>query len=413
MILSLRIAFKLHRGIKNNALISLVSVISILGIIVGITMSIVTLSTINGFKYELGHRILAVIPHGEIRPAEGVCIDWKVILPRIKGIKDIIYANPYINFSGIIECNYKWHLVSIRSVYIDQNFCATSDLYDFVDKNSWNFFCKKTKQIILGKGLADFLGVTIGDWVSIAIDNNFFSQDNRYLCKKIFLQVAGVLNLQSQLDCNLAVISFLEAESYCNELFNIIGVEIKVNNIFTVNSVVQKIRKVLKEKVYIYSWIDNYGYIYKDIYMVYIIIYIIMILIVGISVFNVIATLILSIKHKQHDIAIFSALGAKAFFIESVFFWYGLLIYIISSILGSVLSILLSLNLNNLVIFIEKFLNKKIFLSKIYFIDFLPSKLDIWDILLILVLTLLFGITTSYYTVSKTIKSINLCQILK
>ncbi|WP_159715402.1 lipoprotein-releasing ABC transporter permease subunit LolE [Blochmannia endosymbiont of Camponotus nipponensis] len=411
MILSLQIALKFHQSARNNTLISLVSLIAVVSIAIGITISIISLSAINGFKYELSNRILAVIPHGEIEPINTPFIGWKTVLAHIRKMPDIIYASPYINFYGVVEYYNKWHAVYIRSVDLTQN-VYENGLINFIEKDSWKYFCKNTKQIILGKGISDTLGVKVGDWVTILITKDFCASNKLLLSNKISLQVAGILNLNSQLDYNIAMISLSDAQCYCGRTSDISGIAIKTNDIFSVNKTIYKIAKKLNHQIYVRSWMDTYGYIYQDIQMVRIIIYLSIVLIIGISCFNVIATLILSIKDKNYDVAIIRALGAPNIFIQHVFFWYGLIIYVIASIVGTGFGIFIAFNLTNLVIICNDLLGNKIFPEGIYFINFLPVKLNKWDILLVLSITLLLGSLTSWCIALKT-RKIDLYKILK
>ncbi|AGC03673.1 Lipoprotein-releasing system transmembrane protein lolE [Candidatus Blochmanniella chromaiodes str. 640] len=411
MMLSLKIALKFHRGSSSNILMSLMSLISVIGITIGITISIIALSTMNGFKYELSNRILSVIPHGEIEPIRAPFINWQTVLECIRKIPDISYVNPYINFYGVVEYNNKWHVVYVRSVDLKEKVNENA-LMNFIEKDSWKYFCENVEKIILGKGISEDLGIKVGDWITVLTAHDFRSNNKLLSSKKIRLQVAGILNLNSQLDCNIAIMSLSDAQHYYDETSDVSGIAIKVNNIFSVNKTLYKIQRMLNHQVFARSWMDTYGYIYQDIQMVRIIIYLSMILIIGISCFNVVAALILSIKDKNYDIAIIRALGAKNILIQYIFFWYGLIIYIISSIIGTGLGIFIAFNLTSLITICNDLLESKILSEGTYFINFLPVKLNEWDILLVLSTTILLGSLTSWYAASK-IRQVNLSKILK
>ncbi|WHL24735.1 MAG: FtsX-like permease family protein, partial [Candidatus Blochmannia vicinus] len=368
----------------------------------------------NGFKYELSHRILSVVPHVEIKPVGASIIDWLTVLKRVRQMPEIIYANPCINFSGVIEFNNKWHVVYVRSVDLMKK-VDEETLSCFIEKDfSWKYFYENTKQIILGKGISDVLGIKVGDWITILIAHNF-RMDNKLLSsKKIRLQVSGILNLNSQLDCNIAVMSLLDIQQHLcpHNTSDISGIAIKINDIFVADRIAHKIEKIFNHQVYVKSWMDTYGYIYRDIQIVRVIVYLSMILMISISCFNVIAMLILSIKDKNYDIALIYALGGKNVLIRGIFFWYGLIIYIISGVIGTGLGVFTSFKLTNLITICNDLLGNKILSKGIYFINFLPIKLNGWDVLLVLGITLLLGVVTSWYTVLKT-KKIDLSKILK
>ncbi|URJ33059.1 ABC transporter permease [Candidatus Blochmannia vicinus] len=412
MILSLQIALKFHRGANNNILISLVSLIAIISITIGIAISIIALSAINGFKYELSHRILAIVPHVEIESVSESFIDWSEVSKCICQMPEIICVTPYINFSGVVEFNNKWHVVYVKSIDLMKNVDKNILSY-FIEKDfSWKYFYENTEQIILGKGISDALGIKVGDWITILIAHNFRIDNKLLSSKKIRLQVAGILNLSSQLDYNIAIMSLLDIQHLYDKKSDITGIAIKINDIFSANKIVHKIEKIINRQVYVRSWMDTYGYIYRDIQMVRVIVYLSMILMMSISCFNVIATLILSIKDKNYDIALICALGGQNILIRRIFFWYGLIIYIISGVIGTGLGVFVSFNLTSLITICNDFLGSKILSQGIYFINFLPVKLNGWDVLSVLGITLLLGIVTSWYTVLKTEK-FDLYKMLK
>lgn len=413
--LALEIAFKFHRSCGKNIFISLVSLISIIGITIGFAVTITALSVINGFENELDKRILSIIPHIEIIPINTPFSDWKIVLEKIQHIPNITHVNPYINFPGIIELNNKWHVLQIKSTNLIE-YCTTNHcdhkLTNFIEEKSWKYFCKRKNQIILGKGISNALNIKTGDWITILFVQNSTTSNKLLTPKKIKVQVSGILNLRSQLDENLAILSLSNAQAYCNNRSDIDGIEIMIQDVFYVDRIVKKIKQELHTNVCIRSWIDIYGYIYQDIQIVRLIIYLSVTLIIGISCFNVIAMLMLSIKNKCYDIAVLKAIGASNYFIQCIFIWYGLIIYVVSSILGSGLGMFIVINLKKIDIISIEFFGRKIFPKGIYFIDFIPVYFNKWHFFYVLSTVLLLGLLVSWFISFKT-KNIHLAQILK
>lgn len=416
MILSLRIALRFHQSFKRNTLISLISFISIIIIAIGISTAILVLSIINGFEFELNHRILSVVPHGEITKSANISfVNWNKVLNCIKKIPNIIYTNPYIRLSGVIEYNNQWHVVYIKSIDLSNNInIYNHTLINFIEKKSWKYFCEHKNQIILGEGVAIALNIREGDWITILFANNFHSEKGLLLLKKAYVQVSGILKLHSQLDNNLAIISFSDVQKYSNNKLDIDGIEFSVNNAFDIGRIIEIIKCKIRENenIQVHSWMDIYGYIYRDIQIVRIIIYLSMILIMAISCFSVITTLFLSIKNKNYDIAILRVLGARDMLIQSIFLWYGFFIYCIASILGSSIGIYISMNLKNISTRLIRFFEINISPREIYFIDFIPVQLKSIDVFIILGIVLLLGLLINWISLWKT-KKINLSRILK
>lgn len=389
------------------------SIIAVVSLIISIATAIIALSITRGFEYELNKRILSIIPHAEIVSIDAPFFDWKFILNKIKKIPGIINASPYINFPGIIEFKNKWHWVYIKSINLIEpesvrNICITN----FIEKESWKCFCKHKNQIVLGKNISDSLNIKTGDWINILFVRDFTVTHKLSFFKKVQVQVSGILNLHSQFDENLAIISLSDARNYCNNKVDVDGIEIVINNAFYVNQVIKNIKNQFNEHIQIYSWMDTYGYIYRDIQIIRFIIYLSVILIIGMSYFNIIAILVLSIKNKNNDIAILRALGSNSMFIRNIFLSYGLMMYLISSILGISIGVLVSLNITNIT---NKYINifgNYILPKGIYFIDFIPAQCNRLDIFIILCIIFLLVLLTSWYISFKT-NRIKLNHILK
>ncbi len=101
--LSLLIGLRFSRGRRRSGMVSLISVISTIGIALGVAVLIVGLSAMNGFERELNNRILAVVPHGEIEPVNQPWSNWQDALNKVEKVPGIAAAAPYINFTGLVE----------------------------------------------------------------------------------------------------------------------------------------------------------------------------------------------------------------------------------------------------------------------------------------------------------------------
>lgn len=103
MPLSLLIGLRFSRGRRRGGMVSLISVISTIGIALGVAVLIVGLSAMNGFERELNNRILAVVPHGEIEAVDQPWTNWQEALDHVQKVPGIAAAAPYINFTGLVE----------------------------------------------------------------------------------------------------------------------------------------------------------------------------------------------------------------------------------------------------------------------------------------------------------------------
>lgn len=393
--LSLLIALRFSRGRRRGGMVSLISVISTIGIALGVAVLIVGLSAMNGFERELNNRVLAVVPHGEIEPVNQPWNNWQEALAKVQKVKGIVAAAPYINFTGLVESGSNMRAIQVKGVDPQQE-SQLSALPTFVQNNAWAGFKAGEQQVILGKGVADALHVKQGDWVSIMIPNA--DADHQLLQpKRVRLHVTGILQLSSQLDHSFAMIPMQDAQQYLEMGSSVTGIAIKVTDVFHANKLVRDAGEVTNSYVYIKSWIGTYGYMYRDIQMIRAIMYLAMVLVIGVACFNIVSTLVMAVKDKSGDIAVLRTLGAKDGLIRAIFVWYGLLAGSVGSLFGVVIGVICALNLTSIINGIEYLIGHKFLSGDIYFIDFLPSELHWLDVFYVLVTALLLSLLASWY----------------
>lgn len=393
--LSLLIGLRFSRGRRRSGMVSLISIISTLGIALGVAVLIVGLSAMNGFERELNNRVLAVVPHGEIEPVNQPFHDWSGVLQRVEKVKGIAAAAPYINFTGLVESGPNLRAIQVKGVDPAQE-VHLSALPQFVQNNAWQNFKAGQQQIIIGKGVADALKVKQGDWISIMIPN---SDGGTKLLqpKRVRLQVEGILALSGQLDHSFAMVPMADAQGYLDMGDSVTGIAIKVNDVFKANQLVRDAGEVTNAYVYIKSWIGTYGYMYRDIQMIRAIMYLAMVLVIGVACFNIVSTLVMAVKDKSSDIAVLRTLGAKDGLIRAIFVWYGLLAGLLGSVSGVIVGVLASWQLTNIIRVIEKLIGHQFLSGDIYFIDFLPSELHWLDVIYVLITALLLSLLASWY----------------
>ena len=116
MPLSLLIGLRFSRGRRRGGMVSLISVISTIGIALGVAVLIVGLSAMNGFERELNNRILAVVPHGEIEAVDQPWTNWQEALDNVQKVPGIAAAAPYINFTGLVESGANLRAIQVKGV---------------------------------------------------------------------------------------------------------------------------------------------------------------------------------------------------------------------------------------------------------------------------------------------------------
>ncbi len=404
LVLSLRTAMRFMRSSRREGIISFISVISVMGITLGVAVLVVGLSVLNGFERELKNRILAVVPHGEIEAVSQPLKGWASMLPLIQGIPGILAAEPYVNFIALMENDLHLHAVQVRGVSLTQEDQLSPWSHFVQNRSAWMNFKAGEHQLILGKGAADSLGVKVGSYLTAMIPNK--DPGLKLIQPKYLrLHVTGILQLSGQLDHSLALLPLRDAQQYLDIGDSITGIAIKVDEIFDANKLVRDAGEATNTYVYTRSWIETYGYMYRDIQMIRAIMYLAMFLVIAVACFNIISTLIIVVEDKSTDIAVLRTLGAKDSFISAIFIWYGILSGLIGGLIGIAIGATLSLKLTTIIKGVEKLLGRPFLSGDIYFIDFLPSELLFLDMMMVLSVVMILTFIVTWYPANRA------CQI--
>ena len=400
------ISWRYQRGKQKNPLVALISKFSAIGIALGVAVLIVGLSAMNGFERELNSRILAVVPHAEItvnpHDNETTLNHWRNLAERLKTNKKITALSPFVSFTALVENGNKLKVVQVKGVD-KQAEDQVSSLGKFVEGDGWQKFAEEGG-LVLGSGIAKELDVKAGDWVSLLISQpngeDQMAQPNRER-----VQVTAILRLDGQLDHSYALLALPQAQELMGYREDqITGVELKVDDPFKVQDMDYSMLNNYPQLLYIQNWVAKFGYMYRDIQLIRTVMYIAMVLVIGVACFNIVSTLIMAVKDKQGDIAIMRTLGANNGFIKQIFIWYGLLAGMKGCLIGIVLGVVLALNLTPIIQGIETLLGKKLLSDGIYFVDFLPSELHWFDVVLVLVAALVLSLLASLYPASRAAK---------
>ena len=400
------ISWRYQRGKQKNPLVALIAKFSAIGIALGVAVLIVGLSAMNGFERELNQRILAVVPHAEILSASNATDPtihhWQNLEKRLQQNAQIKGISPFVSFTALVENGSKLKVVQVKGIE-KQAEDRVSSLGNFVQAQGWDKFGKEGG-LVLGSGIARELDVKAGDWVTLLISQQNGDEQLAQPTRER-VQVTAILRLDGQLDYSYALLPLAQAQEFLiYKSDQITGVELKLDDPFSVKNLDLSMLNDYPQMLYIQNWIGKFGYMYRDIQLIRTVMYIAMVLVIGVACFNIVSTLIMAVKDKQGDIAIMRTLGANNAFIKRIFIWYGLQAGMKGCLIGIVLGIILALNLTTFIQGIEWVIGKKLLSGDVYFVDFLPSELHWLDVLMVLVAALALSLIASLYPASRAAK---------
>jgi lipoprotein-releasing system permease protein len=374
--LTLFVGLRYLRAKRRNHFISFISLISMMGIALGVATLITVISVMNGFETELRERILGMISHATIQGFDGEFADWPDVIERAGRHPEVIGAAPYIEQETMLRAR-RTAGALVRGVdpATEPSVSDVSDLLirgrlDDLEPGAWN--------ILLGAGLAARLSVGIGDSVTVfapeirATPAGVLPQVRRFTVAGIF--EAGV----HEYDTALAVIHLSDAQRLFRLGENVSGVRLKLDDMLRARWVGQEIGSELPGFYRVRDWTQQHANFFRAVQTEKTVMFIILSLIIAVAAFNIISTLVMVVTDKQADIAILKTMGLGPRRIMGVFMVQGSLIGIIGTLLGVIGGVVLALNVETVVAWIEQVLSVEFLSAEVYYISDLPSELR-WD----------------------------------
>ncbi len=400
--LALMIGGRFSRAKKRNKMVSFISLSSTIGIAVGVAVIIIGLSAMNGFERELQSRVLSVIPHAELEGVDGPLENYTKTINQSLKHPHVVAAAPYVRFTGLAEKGSKLKALEVRGV--EPSFeQAVSSMSDFIDPEAWQHFYAGQQQVILGRGVANELGAEVGDYVTLMIPQTG-NGDRVQAPRRVRVQVIGFLTLNGQIDHSLALVPLADAQQYAKLGEGVTGISLKTNDVLSAPEVVREVGGLIDVYVYLRSWQQQFGFLYRDIQLVRIIMYLVMVLVIGVACFNIVSTLMMAVKDRAAEIAILRTMGAKDSLIKRIFVWQGVFSGVLGSLVGSVIGVLVALNLTSLIKGLETLLGHQFLSGDIYFVDFLPSQLLWSDVALVSITAIVLSLIATWYPASRAAK---------
>ncbi|EGQ8020671.1 lipoprotein-releasing ABC transporter permease subunit LolE [Vibrio vulnificus] len=400
--LALLIGRRFSQAKQRNKMVSFISLSSTIGIAVGVAVIIIGLSAMNGFERELQSRVLSVIPHAELEGVRAPVENWQSVMAQAVANPKVVAAAPYVKFTGLVERGNKLKAVEVRGVEPDFE-QAVSTMSQFIDQQAWSQFLPGQNQVIVGRGVANELGVDVGDYVTLLIPQTGESTQVQ-APKRVRVKVAGMLTLNGQIDHNLVLLPMADAQQYNHLGEGVTGIALKTNDVLNAQAIVREVGRQIDVYVYLRSWQQQFGFLYRDIQLVRTIMYLVMVLVIGVACFNIVSTLMMAVKDRASEIAILRTMGAGDGLIKRIFVWQGVFSGVFGSVLGSVVGVFVALNLTTIIKGLERVIGHQFLSGDIYFVDFLPSQLRLDDVLLVSGTAIVLSIVATWYPAARAAK---------
>jgi lipoprotein-releasing system permease protein len=400
------IAQRFRKAKRQNTFVSFVSHSSTIGIALGCFVLILLLSVMNGFEEQLRVSLLAKVPQAELIDAQGSGI--KVTRQQLERYLDdsrVKHVFTLNKASGLLQKSGKMKAIELMGVdasYLKQKFSIDDNANPFTDTLN-NPRANKSSELVLSSGIAETLSLQTGDSVQLLLPS--ITQDLSFKAPKVInLTVVDIISLGGELDNFLGVMD----KAVLGEILSLektyTTIEFVMHDPFVAYDYIREIGYGFPQAVYMSDWTRTHGHLYQDIQLVRVVVYIALALVICVASFNIVSSLVMLVKEKQSEIAILKTMGVSEKSLAQIFILQGFYNGIIGSSTGSIIGVITSIYLSDSIEFIQQVLGFKVLEDGIYFVDFLPSKIILTDVLFTFLIALTLSVIATIYPAKKAAK---------
>ena len=396
--LAFKIAKRFRGSKQQSGFISFVSASSTIGIGLGCFVLILLLSVMNGFEKELRETLLSYIPHAEFIAVDtrGVYLD-ETTKERAANDPRVVSLLSYTKAAGLIQKSGKMKSVEVQG--IDAEYLKNKPALNLLPKA----FVDNPKGIYLGKGIAEQLELNINDKVQLLLPQT--SESMAFVApKSLWLTYLGPLNFGGDVDDFVGIMNKQTLSFALNLQRPSTNIEFQLVDPFLGREVVRDYGQRFNQVVYMSDWTLTNGHLYQDIQLVRVVVYITLTLVICIACFNIVSSLVMSVKEKRSEIAMLKTMGAHDNLIRRVFVIKGLVNGVYGATTGTTLGVLCSLYLQVITDFIENTLGFTLLGEGVYFIDYLPSDLQTGDVVITYLVAICLCVVATLYPASRAVR---------
>lgn len=392
------IGLRYTRAKRRNHFISFISMMSMIGIALGVLVLITVLSVMNGFDREIKKRVFSMWPPLTVSTGVGYLQNWqnveKIIrddAPSITAVAPFVSGQVLITHAGGVSPAMVTGIDPVAETKLSQ-------LHDKMVQGELTQLQPQTFGIVIGEELANRLDVVIGDKITVITPQVSLSPAGVIPRFKRFT-VTGIFRAGSGFgfDSALAYINLSDAQKLFQLNTAVTGLHASLKDVYDAPQVTTQLTHKLTDTARVTNWTDQFGAFFHAIKLEKTMMFFILLLIIAVAVFNLVCTLVMVVNDKEADIAILRTMGATPRMIMTIFVVQGAIVGVFGTLLGVLGGIALALNVTALVNWIQKVFNVQFLSSSVYFVNYLPSELLWQDVVKISFAALFLSLIATLY----------------
>jgi len=397
------IGLRYTRAKRRTQFISFVTLASVLGIALSVTALITVLSVMNGFVKEISQRMLSMTAHATITGRYGQLDNWQALEQRIKDHPHIQGAAPFVSGQIMINADRRVSGTMLSGILPEYENKVSEVGNKMAAGEPGNLgklsdLVAGAYNIVLGAELAQYLGVSLGDKITV-ISPQVNSTPAGIVPRMRRFTVVGVFKVgMYEYDRNMAFIHLDDAAKLFRMEDNTVSaLRVKMDDLLNAPMVQQALADELMDDYQVSDWTMAHENFFQAIKMEKRVMSIILLLMVAVAAFNIVSTLIMVVTDKRTDIAILKTQGLTSASVMGIFMVLGTIIGVIGTVVGVIGGVLLSLNAADIVKAIEETFHIKFLDAKVYYISDLPSELIWTDVYGIAAMAFLLSLLATIY----------------
>src|SRR3990167_487904 len=394
---ALFIGLRYTRAKRRNHFISFISIVSMIGIALGVAVLITVLSVMNGFDREIKNRVFSMVPPITVSSINGYIRGWQDLQKIIMSFPEITASAPFATGEVLLSYGGSVQPALVNGILPDEE-KHVSALADKIVKGNLMNLQSRQFGIILGENLSDRLRAEIGDKITVITPQVSLSPAGVMPRFKRFT-VVGIFRAGSGFgfDAGLGFIHLDDAQKLLGLGQDVTGLHLNIKDVYAAQRVAANLASQLTQTASITTWADQFGEFFHAVKLEKTMMFFILLLIIAVAAFNLVSTLVIVVNEKQSDIAILRTFGATPQMVMNIFIIQGGLIGVFGTLFGVMGGLLLAWNVTDIVNWIEQIFRVQFLSSSVYFVDYLPSEIEWQDILKISVVSLLLSLVATVY----------------
>ncbi len=391
------IAGKYLKAKRKEGFISLITLLSVAGVAVGVMALVVVIAVMSGAETDFRKRILGLEPHILVMNYSGKFDGYSEIIADVTKNKKILGASPILFAQAMIRSSHSFSGIMVRGIDPENTFSlikgfGPDQLKKVLGKDAAN---KDFPGIILGKDLANSIGVIPGDKIILMSPNGIVSPMGNIPSMKRFVVTDTFDSGMYEYDSALAYVELKEVQQLVGAKNQISAVGIWIDNVFDVKTVKDNLKNTFSYPFYMRDWMEINKSLFSALKLEKTAMFIILTLIILVAAFNIASALIMMVMEKAKDIAVLKTMGATHRTIRRIFIIQGMIIGSFGTFIGTLSGVIICY-------FLKKY--DFIQLPDAYPFSTLPVQLEYADVMMIAGSALLICFLSTLYPSHKASK---------